>query len=37
LIPHGLARVIDEALIDRPRIGVTSADAFRRAFEEAIS
>lgn len=36
-IPGRLADVIDEALIDNPRIAVTSADDFKRALREAVS
>ncbi|MFD7087698.1 protein kinase [Streptomyces sp. NPDC059896] len=35
-VPRRLARVIDEALIDSPRIVTTTADAFREALEEAV-
>ncbi|MFJ9031842.1 protein kinase [Streptomyces sp. NPDC102274] len=35
-VPRRLARVIDEALIDSPRIVTTTADSFRKALEEAV-
>ena len=34
-LPTGLARVIDEALLDRPEIKFKSAAAFRAALESA--
>jgi hypothetical protein len=36
-LPRRLAEVIDEALIDNPRITVTSADTFKQALQEAMS
>ncbi|MDO0930243.1 hypothetical protein QQY66_00360 [Streptomyces sp. DG2A-72] len=36
-LPRRLAEVIDEALIDNPRITVTSADMFKRPLQEAVS
>ncbi|MFF3349477.1 hypothetical protein [Streptomyces sp. NPDC002779] len=35
-IPRRLADVIDEALIDSPRIVTTTAESFRQALETAI-
>lgn len=35
-VPRRLARVVDEALIDHPRIVTTTADEFRRALLEAV-
>lgn len=35
-IPEGLARVVDEALVDRPEIGIRSARELRRRLEEAM-
>lgn len=35
-VPRRLAQVIDEALIDNPRIVVTTADSFKQALEGAI-
>lgn len=35
-IPPKLAKVIDEALVDRPRINIKTASDFRRALEDAV-
>ena len=36
MIPPRLAEVIDEALVDKPRIGFSTAAGFRRALEQAL-
>ena len=35
-IPPKLAKVIDEALVDRPRINIKTASELRRALEDAV-